>query len=575
MLETPPADRRGVRVVRWLRESWGIVAAGAFGALWFLGCGARLVNPFDVETLLIDDWSTHLLGWLFFRHEPFHLPFGRIDGLLHPVGTTVGYTDSIPWMAAVFRPLSWALPADFQYIGLFILACFVLNGVAGAWVVRAVSPRPLHQALGGILFALVPELLQRVGHPSLCAQGLLLIPFGLALRKADDPRQARRMASAALAVCVIAAGLHPYLAAMMLAVAAAVPLKLWLVDKQLSWRWALGVLVVMPLSMVLVFAFFGYFLGGVERGGHGFGGFSADLGTFVNPLDFSRWLSPKPQGGLQYEGFAYLGVGVFTALGLAVVSLFIRFRDARALPYRRLAFFVPGVLATAIFSLATPWTLFGQTVLDLGALYARLPAGLIGPFRSSGRFIWPLMYALVAFGVVTLVRLWRHIPAVPAVLLAICIGLQLGDVTTAPVTARFKPAALHRFTSPAWKAVDGKYAHLKLVPAEIWSVCGGRAGYRHTLVIGGAYHAYLHGLTFNSGYVARASVEQPTVCQQEEARVLRGELDPTTIYLVWPDQAQALLQHGASCGFLDGVIACVRPAADDDFARSLRASAGR
>src|SRR3989442_692605 len=111
------------RLKAFVIDHLGLIGAGLVGAAWFLSFAGRLVNPFNVDPLLIDDWSTHLLGWLFFRHEAFHLPFGRIDGLLYPVGTTIGYTDSIPWMAFLFRPLSAVLPSDFQYIGPFMLTC--------------------------------------------------------------------------------------------------------------------------------------------------------------------------------------------------------------------------------------------------------------------------------------------------------------------------------------------------------------------------------------------------------------------------------------------------------------------
>ncbi|MBK7858055.1 MAG: hypothetical protein IPJ65_05405 [Archangiaceae bacterium] len=575
MGETPTGGSRSRRIVAWVRAHWGLLVAGAVGAGWFLNCAARLLNPFAIDSLLVDDWSTHELGWLFFRHESFHLPLGRIEGLLYPLGTTLGYTDSIPLVALVLRPLSFLLPTDFQFIGPFVFACFVLNGVAGAWVVKAVSPRQVDQALGGGLVALLPVLLHRIGHPSLCAQGLLLIPIGLALRKAADARSAWRSGLASLGVVALAAGLHPYLAVMVLVVAAGVPVKLWLVDRQLSWAKAFALVIAMPISCLALFALFGYFVGGVERVGAGFGGFSADLGTLVNPLEFSRWLKPRPQGGLQYEGFAYLGVGMLVAVAASAAALVLRFRETRSLPWLRVLPLLPGVALTAAFALASTWTLWGQPVWDLTSLYAKIPPGVVGPFRSSGRFIWPLMYAVAAFGVVGVVRLWRDRPFVSPALLGLCIALQLGDVTAASVANRFKAGSLTRFTHPAWNTIDGKYQHLDLVPAEVWSICGGRVGYRAPTVIALAYHAYLHHLTINSGYVARWSPDQPQVCAREAEKVQRGELDPGTVYVVWPDIAQQLVQLGASCGAFDGVLACVRPAVDDDFARALRASHGQ
>ncbi|MBL8957449.1 MAG: hypothetical protein JNK82_42140, partial [Myxococcaceae bacterium] len=314
----------------------GILLAGLAGGLWFVTSGAGvLVNPFSVDRLLVDDWSTHVLGWLFFRHEAPHWPLGRIEGLLYPVGTTVGYTDSIPWLSVLLRPISALLPTDFQFIGPFLLGAFVLAGAAGAWVVRAVSPRAIDQALGGALIALLPALLFRVGHPSLCAQGLLLLPIGLLLRRAETAQQARRMALAGVGLCALAAGLHPYLGVMLVLVCVAIPPKLALVDKQLPRSVAAGAMVAMPAAALLLFFCFGYFIGGTERQLGTFGDFSADLGTFVNPMNYSRWVAARPQGPFQYEGFAYLGVGMLTAVGASVISLAVQHRRARELPWRR------------------------------------------------------------------------------------------------------------------------------------------------------------------------------------------------------------------------------------------------
>src|SRR5438552_3353356 len=79
--------------------------------LWAMG-GRTILSPTRLEPVLVDDWSTHVLGWLFLRNERFAIPLGKLTGLVYPVGTTVGYTDSIPWAALMLRPFSSVLPID-------------------------------------------------------------------------------------------------------------------------------------------------------------------------------------------------------------------------------------------------------------------------------------------------------------------------------------------------------------------------------------------------------------------------------------------------------------------------------
>src|SRR5205823_5446568 len=94
-----------------LRAAIGPAAAATFGALWFLWKigGWTIVSPFRLEPVMVEDWSTHVLGWLFFRNERITLPLGTISGWLYPFGTTLGYADAIPWVALVLRPFSGLL----------------------------------------------------------------------------------------------------------------------------------------------------------------------------------------------------------------------------------------------------------------------------------------------------------------------------------------------------------------------------------------------------------------------------------------------------------------------------------
>jgi len=136
-----------------IRRTAGPLVAALFGAIWFLWAmgGRSILSPTHLEPVLVDDWSTHVLGWLFFRNERFAIPLGKLAGLLYPVGTTVGYTDSIPWVALVLRPFSSLLPTDCQYIGAWLLLCFILQGAVAARLVSIVTDAPAHQALGGAL----------------------------------------------------------------------------------------------------------------------------------------------------------------------------------------------------------------------------------------------------------------------------------------------------------------------------------------------------------------------------------------------------------------------------------------
>jgi hypothetical protein len=89
-----------------------------------------------------------------------------------------------------------------------------------------------------------------------------------------------------------------------------------------------------------------------------------------------------------------------------------------------------------------------------------------------------------------------------------------------------------------------------------------------------AYLAYRQGMTFNSGYVARANHDALIAsCASLNASVRRGDLDPSTLYVVGPRSFDAVKQSGASivCGKVDGHGVCVSSQAQGELRRFLEA----
>src|SRR5689334_20703176 len=145
-----------------------IAAAAAAAALFVWIAGARLIDPREIGWTMRLDWQWHYLGWEMFRHEAWHMPPARIANEFYPVGTSIAFTDSIPLAALLLKPWSRVLPDPLQYLGVWLLACYALQGACGAILARVFTPRPLPQVLAGVLLATSPVLLDRVGHVALC-----------------------------------------------------------------------------------------------------------------------------------------------------------------------------------------------------------------------------------------------------------------------------------------------------------------------------------------------------------------------------------------------------------------------
>jgi hypothetical protein len=321
-------------------------------------------------------------------------------------------TDSLPLLAIPAKALGW--PAAWQYFGLWLYACHALTAAAGAVLLRRLGCAGLSALLGGLLFAGAPVLLLRAyGHEALQGQFLLVTALALAF----GPWRVWPW----LTLIVLSVWVHPYLAAMVLALAAARAGMAWN-DRDIATHHLLGTAVRTSILVVIAAYLAGYFgLGGqYSAGGHDF--FSANLLTWLDPMDwagflahFGRdvsqgrdWSTLLPALGQatagQYEGFAYLGAGMLALVVLAASSLLWMRRSEGALPLLRhwpwlLA--ACGLLAGVAVS-ARPT--FGTRVLFELPLPAQLEQ-VLGLFRASGRFIWPLTYLLMAWAITRVARL--------------------------------------------------------------------------------------------------------------------------------------------------------------------------
>ncbi len=576
------ATSRTPRAVAWLGLHAPALAAAAMGAAWFvLHAGVAVLDPTRVGWLMGGDLATNYLGWSFFRGVRWALPLGANTAYPYPVGSTLGFSDSIPLVGVLLKPLAPLLPADFQYVGPWLLLCFALQGFVGAKLVRIVSRVPIAQALGGALFALAPPLLHRflgpnTGHASLCAHWLVLAFLWIALAPLDR-RSAPGRFAAACALLFVASGTHPYFVVMGLALTAALAVRLAVVDRLLSpARLALAVAgsAAVAGGGLLIF---GYVGSHVATAVWGFGTFSADALALANPMGWSRLWSGFSIGRGQYEGFGYLGGGALVLVAAAIGATIVARRRVTATAWRRAVPAALAAVALGLVALSNVVTLGGREVLHLGG---EVSSGLAATFRSSGRFVWALDYVTLVAAIGSVAAALRDRPRLFVGALAAALALQVADVRP-PVPPDFGDA---RFTPPgsdAWLLARGTYRHVALVPPILFTGGGpvapepdacGPIPWELGAYVPFADIAYRIGATFNSGYLARLDPQRAAAaCRDLGARLRTGALEPETVYVVHPRAIRALVDGGARCGVIDGVAVCVAAGHSDAFsAAALR-----
>lgn len=539
-----------------------IAIVSVFGLLWAKALGlTQFADPTYIDWMIEGDWMGELFGWLFVRTAPWGIPFAQAPDLVWPQGSSAALTEALPSVSVVGKLLSPFFGDRMQLFGLWMVGGVMGTGVAGVLVCRPWFKDTASLVLAGCLMVMNPVVSTRYGHPPFFCFWIITGLVGACLWPVPDRDAARRIARVTLGLGFFACATTSYVAVMSSVLVGASLARLVLIERHFKPAEGAAWLVAGPTASLTALWLFG-FIAGVQSAPmknlaiEGFGQFSADLLTFVNPSIWSRFLPAIATQHRQYEGFAYLGLGTLLLLVFRLVAL-VKYRPTRA----QLISFIPlgiAISLMAFYATSNRVTIAGQLVADLSSFYAKL-----GPwpsvFRSSGRFTWPLFAFLTmvaALSVVRLKTLW-----VRQFILGAGVLVQLVDFdpTKTPLHAPMPP--FHAYTDPTWKLLQGNYKHIIMHPVQIQWACP----FDHRLVAKLSWEAVLQGLTINSGHVGRTP---PGIdCNRH---LTPDELREDSVYVPYfaqfvPDFTNA----GFVCAPLDGTTVCVSPRQQTPFLQEL------
>ncbi|WP_419730045.1 DUF6311 domain-containing protein [Lichenicola sp.] len=344
------------------------------------------------------DLIQHVMGQRYFWHQPWH-----IRGLLvsrdldAPDGVMIGMTDSLPLVALLLKPFIGWFPSSFQAVTPWLALCWILQPVAAVFALRSAGETRIIPALAiAVCASSMPTFLIRASHAALSSHFLLFLAIGISLRLSARPAQPPATTDGRLptrwlvAGCVLIPALlliHPYLMMMAVIVLFAGPATL-LIRRDRNGIVVLASLLLASLATALLARALGY-LGGAST--DGFGIYSMNLLAPVWPETASLLgrLAPHPLDatGGQYEGFQYLGMGLL--LGVAGLVLFQSSRRS----LRAVVSHQPGlVLACLVLTLIA---VSNRIYLGHDLLVSLPSPPGAGIFRTSGRFFWPVGYAVL------------------------------------------------------------------------------------------------------------------------------------------------------------------------------------
>lgn len=501
-----------------LRDALGVTAAVLLGVAVFLTfCGIWVLSPSNIAWLDAGDRAMHQLGWMFYRAAEWGVPPGSSPLLGIEIANSIALVDGLPLFAIPFKLIAEWLPQPFQYWGCWLLLSFVLQSVFAYRIAREMEASRLVALLAAAFVLITPTFLARVPmHMALSGHWTILAALFLYVRR--EPPKLWMWPLIVAVTCSI----HATLLAMVLALWAASLVQRWWARRArlVELVGEFGVGIIAGLAVLWTVGFFGT----GSYGSYGYGAYKLNLAWPILTYAWSEVFPDLKHGRFDYEGLSFPGIGIWALVVLAIVTGAIaQLRHAVS------RFWLPLVLmllALMVFAFSNELSLFDTDLIEID-----MPGfidALGSAFRSTGRFVWPLLYVITIGVVVMFGHRLRAVIAVPI----IAVAFVAQAVDTAPEWRLFRdrmpvPAATWRtdLKSPLWeRAAEAGYNRVRSIPTDEgfgsdWKALG--------------YYAVTHGMDIDTVYLGRVDSEKLQELRTAgEYALITGEFEPKTIYIL-------------------------------------------
>lgn len=423
-------------MVRFLKTKAEYAAVTALSVILFYAFyGFKILNPFYIDWILAGgDPTQHYLGWALYRYAPFRLQVGLLNTAAYPFDTSIIFTDSIPIMSVPCKFIGLLTDRQFQFFGIWGLICLVLMAILSCFLLSKFINNKVSLVLASMLLTASPCMMRRIfWHSSLAAHFLIIIGLILIAYRNELCRTWQRATAWWAFLAFLCSFVHLYFLAMDAILLLGFVLFVITDNRENHLR-----IIMAPLGYVISAIIsiwnLGGFASGMSTGAPGLGYYSFNLNGFFDSDGWSCILNPLPRyADGQYEGFAYLGLGVIIALAVLIIACVIRLirKIHRKESFEKIKKVFPYCICVLIITLINILMAASNEISFGSALIFQFDVPEIirkvwDIFRASGRLIWPAVYI---FALIPLVFLPRVIKGkLLGVILVICVIIQIGEM---------------------------------------------------------------------------------------------------------------------------------------------------
>jgi hypothetical protein len=491
-----------------------ILTAAILGFLAFMFIYSEVLDPRYNAWLLTagPDPVQQYLGWVMYSAAQWSWPIGLASNYAYPYGIAITFTDSIPLFAIFFKLIRFVLPQTFQYFGLWIAFCFIMQGVFGYLLSYLFFKKRLAAILASLFFILSPIMLFRLGgHFALGGHFLILAALYIILAQHNKISYLKWSL-----VLLISLLVHPYLLFINLFLLLVDLLNLYFIDKKIRIKDILSFLIFETGLIILAAYSLGLFLTG-SASAPGYGDFSMNLNAIFNPMGWSTILPDLDIIRYQAEGFNYLGFGTLILLFASLIKFFVKV-NLKQFIYKKWPLVLIALIL--IFISLSHVVAFNSYILFSLALGKFLTEDVLGLFRSSGRFFWPVFYLLVLASFYILKSLkYKFV----LLILIFSLSIQIYDLNDILIQRgqTFKEQSFDTsILSEEFKEASQNYQHLAFYPV---------IPHKNYMIF--AIFAAKNNITVNNGHFARPIEGQEEYLRNQMQKIKAGHINEDTIYV--------------------------------------------
>ncbi|MEE9408227.1 MAG: DUF6311 domain-containing protein [Polaribacter sp.] len=410
----------------------------------------------------------------------------------------------------------------------------------------------LHLILLALLITANPVLLYRAMHPALCSQWLILASIYLYIKKSNALNSVKLNLNQGF-LLFISALIHPYMAFIILGFIFILPAKNYFFDKTLNLKKAILLPLLSGLTVIITWFCIGYlrFSNAIDsQVNGGFGLYSLNLNTLYNSFGYSKFLKNQQlTNPLQYEGYAYLGLGliIFIIISL-VVSISKKTDIKKHYVYFPLFLYCLFVL---FFSVTNKITFNENIIFEFDIPESVRKLGNI--FRASSRTFWVIYYLLILFSIILFSKL-KVKKTIKSIFLIAIVFIQFYDLTKFFNTINFEEGTYKTpLNEERWNVILKKVKHLNTFPPFEFKGLEKPYDYQDL-----AYLAVKNNLTYTNAYVARTDKKsEEKITDSIVNELVKKVINKSDIFITnklnLDKLKNSIITHNANLSYLDGL----------------------